>query len=133
MKRVGVALVLAVLLVAVGRWERARHIDRERDGLRRVVALVGALGNPSLDAYRVSLVPFDCLLYGRGGNPYALELCVDAEGRVVEAFDRRRGLHFWSLREEPDASNVRVDRAEVDRLLRKLGVPPGVNQGPRGQ
>lgn len=123
----------AVALVVVGRWERSRHVSHELRGLRAVRAAVGRLDDPSLDSYRVSLVPFDCLLYGRGSNRYALELCIDEDGRLVEAFDRRRGFHVWSLRDEPTASTIHVDRREVDRLLRKLGVPPGVNQGPRGQ
>ena len=127
------AVVAAAALVAIGRWEHARHVDREARGLRGVLAAVGSLSAPSLDAYRVSLVPFDCLLYRRHANPFALELCVDSEGRVVEAFDRRRGLKYWSLREDPESSPVRVDRRMFDRLLRRLGVPQGVNQGPRGQ
>jgi hypothetical protein len=123
----------AVALVVVGRWERSRHVSDQLHGLRAVRAEVGPLASPTLDSYRVSLVPFDCLLYRRGSNRYALELCIDEDGRLVEAFDRRRGFHVWSLREEPTASTIRVDRHEVDRLLRKLGVPTGVDQGPRGQ
>jgi hypothetical protein len=126
-------VVAAVALVVIGRWERSRHVDNELRGLRDVRAAVGPLDNSSLDSYRVSLVPFDCLLYRRDSNRYALELCVDEDGRLVEAFDRRNGFHVWSLREEPTASTVRVDRHKFDRMLRKLGVPPGVNQGPRGQ
>jgi hypothetical protein len=126
-------VIAAVALVVIGRWERSRHVDDELHGLRAVLADVGPLDSPSLDSYRVSLVPFDCLLYRRGSNRYALELCIDEDGRLVEAFDRREGFHVWSLRDEPTASTIHVDRGEVDRLLRKLGVPPGVNQGPRGQ
>ena len=126
-------VVAAIALVVIGRWERSRHVADELRGLRAVRAAVGTLDSPSLDSYRVSLVPFDCLLYRRGSNRYALELCIDEQGRLVEAFDRRHGFHVWSLREEPKASTIHVDRPEVQRLLRKLGVPPGVNQGPRGQ
>ena len=101
--------------------------------MRAVVRAVGRLDSPTLDSYRAGLVPFDCLLYRRGANRYALELCIDEYGRLVEALDRRHGLRFWSLREEPQRSTIRFDHAEVERLLRKLGVPSGVNQGPRGQ
>ena len=101
--------------------------------MRAVVRAVGSLDSPTLDSYRTGLVPFDCLLYRRGANPYALELCIDEQGRLVEALDRRHGLRFWSLREEPQRSTIRFRRSEVERLLRKLGVPPGVNAGPRGQ
>jgi hypothetical protein len=126
-------VVAAVALVAIGRWERSRHVSNELRGMRAVQAAVGRLDSPTLDSYRVSLVPFDCLVYRRGSNDFALELCIDEDGRLVEAFDRRDGFHVWSLREEPTASTIRIDRQEVDRLLHKLGVPAGVNQGPRGQ
>jgi hypothetical protein len=135
-RRVAAAIaivVAAVALVVIGRWERSRHVSNELRGLRAVLAEVGPLDSPTLDLYRVSLVPFDCLLYRRGSNRYALELCIDEDGRLVEAFDRRNGFHVWSLREEPTASTIRVDRHEVERLLHRLGVPAGVNQGPRGQ
>src|SRR3712207_7153364 len=33
----------------------------------------------------------DCLTYRRGANPFALELCMNGQGRVIEAIDRRRG------------------------------------------
>jgi hypothetical protein len=136
MRRAAAALAVvaaAVALVVIGRWERSRHVSNELRGLRAVLAEVGPLDSQTLDSYRVSLVPFDCLLYRRGSNRYALELCVDEDGRLIEAFDRRNGFHVWSLREEPTASTVRVDRQEFDRMLRKLGVPTGVDQGPRGQ
>jgi hypothetical protein len=135
-RRVAAAIaivVAAVALVVIGRWERGRHVSDELRGLRAVRTEVGPLDSPTLDSYRVSLVPFDCLLYRRGSNRYALELCIDEDGRLVEAFDRRDGFHVWSLREEPTASTIHVDRQEVERLLHKLGVPAGVNQGPRGQ
>ena len=65
---------------------------------------------------------FDCLVYRRGPNPYALELCVDPAGRVVEAIDRRTvDRKIWSLTFEPASSPVRVGRAVVDRLLQKMG------------
>jgi len=127
------AAIAALVLVGVGRWERSDHVAKEIRGMRSVLEAVGALDDPRLDSFRASLVPFDCLIYRRGSNPYALELCIDEDGRLVEALDRRRGFHVWSLREEPSASTIRVDRDEVERLLRELGVPPGVNQGMRGQ
>lgn len=130
----GAAALLALAVLALfGRAERARHDRAELRGMRAVVRAVGTLDSPALDSYRTGLVPFDCLLYRRGTNPYALELCIDEQGRLVEAIDRRHGLRFWTLREEPQRSTIRFDHAEVERLLRKLGVPPGVNAGPRGQ
>ena len=114
-------LLVVVALVAVGRWERSRDTRRELRGFHLVQRLIGPLDSPTLSGFRV-LPAFDCLTYGRGGNPFALELCVDRVGRVVEAVDRR-GAHrrFWSLTFEPTASTDLVDRGEVDRLLRKMG------------
>jgi hypothetical protein len=118
------ALVVAALLVALGRWERSHRADGQSRGMRDVARAVGPLDSPSLDAFRV-LGAFDCLLYKRGPNPFALELCVDRSGRVVEAIDRRGGkVRVWSLRDDPTRSSVRVDRAEVERLLDKMMVRP---------
>ena len=120
------ALIVLAALVPVGRWERRRHVDEELRGLAEIQQLVGPLAGPSLSAYRVSVgFGFDCLLYRRPGNRFALELCFDRQGRLIEAIDRRgRGdPRIASLREEPAASTIRVDRALVDRLLRRLGAP----------
>lgn len=111
----------AVVLVAVGRWEGRSEARREMNGFRIVERLVGPLDSRSLSGYRV-FPAFDCLTYRRGSNDFALELCVDHQGRVVEAIDRRSfDRRIWSLRFDPSASTVRVDRREVDRLLRKMG------------
>ena len=114
------AVVFLGALVAIGRWERARQIHRQSAGMRTVLRLIGPLDNPTLAGFRV-LPAFDCLAYQRGQDPLALEICVASNGRVVEAIDRR-GLHrrFWTLRFEPSASPVLVDRAEVVRLIRKM-------------
>jgi len=116
------ALVVTVAaLVTVGRWEGRREATREMNGFHIVQRLVGPLDSRTLSGFR--LMPgFDCLTYRRGTNPFALELCVDRAGRVVEAIDRRHETRrIWSLQYRPSASTVRVDRAEVDRLLRKMG------------
>jgi hypothetical protein len=120
----GVALLVAALvLVAVGRWERGHRADEEVRGMESVLAAIGPLDNSTLATFRF-LTDFQCLGYRRGENPVALEACFDAEGRVVEAFDRRRGeAEIWSLREDPTSSTLRRDRAEVDRLLLRMGVP----------
>ena len=116
---VGVAVLVA--LVPLGRWEHRRELRDTIRGMERVRAAVGTLDSRSLFGYRV-LPIFDCLVYRRGPNPYALELCVDGTGRVVEAIDRRGGTpRFYSLRAEPSASTVRVSAAEVRTLLRKMG------------
>jgi hypothetical protein len=116
-----VVLVAAVALVAVGRWEGRHEAAREMHGFELVQRLIGPLDSPTLSGFRV-LPGFDCLTYRRGENVFALELCVDGSGRVVEAIDRRTyDRRIWSLRFDPGASTDRVDRAEVDSLLRRMG------------
>jgi len=122
------ALVL-VALVPLGRWEGGRHAAAEVAGMERTRALIGPLDSPTLSGYRV-LPGFDCLVYRRGDNPFALELCVDAEGRVIETIDRRHvDRRIDSLRDDPAASTLRVDRAFVDRLLARMGAPAAVDAG----
>ena len=93
--------------------------------MRRTFERVGPLDNPSLDAYRIDVdFEFECLLYRRGSNPYALELCFDRSGHLAETVDRRsRKAKIASLREHPQASTIRVGRSEVVRLLKRLGAP----------
>lgn len=115
------AVVVLAALVAVGRWEGRREATREINGFRVVQGLIGPLDSKTLSGFRV-FPAFDCLTYRRGTNPFALELCVGKGGRVVEAIDRRHETRrIWSLRYHPAASTDRVDRTEVDRLLRKMG------------
>jgi hypothetical protein len=121
MRRAGVvALLVLVALVGVGRWEGSRETTREINGFHIVQRLIGPLDSPTLSGFRV-FPSFDCLTYRRGANPFALELCVDHVGRVVEAIDRRQVTRrIWSLRYHPSASSDRVDRAEVTALLHKM-------------
>jgi hypothetical protein len=105
-------------LVAVGRWERERQVDKQVRGMADVRRLVGPLGR-SLSGFR-AVSDFECLVYRRGTNPLALELCVDRAGRVVEAIQRWHGNHIYTLRFEPMASTLRLDPAEVKRLFAKM-------------
>ena len=117
------ALALVIVLVLVGRWERRRAIDAQVAGMKRVERLVGRLDQSALSGYR-RLPAFDCLVYRRGANPFALELCFDRGGRLVEAIDRRQSTRrIYSLRYEPASSPLRVDRREVDSLLRRMHAP----------
>ncbi len=112
-----VVLVAALVAVAVGRWERTRHADRENDGIERVYAAVGELDGPTLAGFRF-LEEFQCLIYRRDGRTFGLELCVDWDGRVVEGIDRRGGeVEIWSLREDPADARVRVDRRAFERVV----------------
>jgi hypothetical protein len=117
------ALLVLLLLVPIGRWERDRRADDELRGMRSVLAAIGDLDSPTLKGFRV-LANFDCLLYERGENEFALELCVDDDGRVVEAIDRRGDEpRIWSLRDDPASSELTVDRFLVSKLLFGMGVP----------
>ena len=112
--------VVLVALVPVGRWERSRRADEQNEGMQIVLAAVGSLDSPSLSAFRRN-ENFDCLLYKRGGNPFALELCVDFQARLIEAIDRRAGdPRIWSLRDDRGRSTITVDRAQVERLLQQM-------------
>lgn len=127
MRRIVVAavavLVALAVLVAVGSWERERRADSESAGMRSVLDDVGQLDSPDLRGFRI-FVNFQCLVYKQGRNDFALELCVDDKGRVVEAIDRRDGTpEVWSLRDDRSSSEVVVDRGEVNRLLRRMNVP----------
>jgi hypothetical protein len=119
------AIAALVALVLVGRWEGRSHAQDEVRAMRRTFDAVGPLGNRTLGAYRIDIDSrFDCLIYKRGSDRLALELCFDGKGRLVEAIDRRSGTaKIASLREDPGASTIRVDRAEIVRLLKRLGAP----------
>ena len=119
------ALAALAMLVVVGRWEGRRHARAELAGMRTTLAAVGSLDNRTLSAYRIDIDSrFDCLIYKRGSNRLALELCFDRTGRLVETIDRRSGSSkISSLREDPGASTIRVDWSEVVRLLKRLGAP----------
>jgi hypothetical protein len=118
-----VALAL-IALIPIGRWERTRHVERQVDGMRHVATAIGPLDSPSLAGYR-RLPSFDCLTYKRGNDPFALELCFLDDGRIVEAIDRRSGEpKIWSLRDDSRRATLRANRAEVDRLLRRMDAPP---------
>jgi hypothetical protein len=118
-----VVLVAGVLvgLALVGRWEKDRWVDSQLHGMARIERLVGPLDQRSLVGFRV-LPQFDCLVYRRGPDLLALELCIDGRGRLVQAIDRRGGARrYYDLHSDPSTASIHVDRAEVDRLLRKMG------------
>jgi hypothetical protein len=120
----GVLLGL-LALAAIGRAEAAHRGRDQSRAIGRLGAEIGPLDSPSLDSYRYFSADVQCLLYRRGGDPFALELCIDERGRVIEAIDRRTAPEprIWSLRDDPSRASVRVDRADVNRLLEQMGVP----------
>ena len=111
-----IAVIVAVALVAVARWERDRHADEQNAGIERVHETVGSLDAETLEGFRM-LQEFQCLIYRANGRKFGLELCVDWDGRVVEAIDRRDGVQIWSLREDPELTRVRVDRDRFERVI----------------
>jgi hypothetical protein len=114
------AVVAAVALVGVARWERNRHADQENDGIERVYEAVGRLDAPTLQGFRF-LDDFQCLIYRAGGRKFGLELCVDWDGRVVEGIDRRGGeVRISSLREDPTRARVRVDRRRFEHVVESM-------------
>lgn len=117
-------LVALATLAAIGRVEAAQRGREQSRGIARLRADVGPLDSAALASYRYFSADVQCLLYRRGPDPFALELCVDPDGRVIEAIDRRTAPEprIWSLRDDPERSSVRVDRAEVNRLLRETGL-----------
>jgi hypothetical protein len=114
------AALILVALISLGRWERSRRADEQNRGMQTVVSAVGPLDSRSLSAFRHNL-GFDCLLYKRGRNPFALELCVNHQSRLIEAIDRRGDEpEIWSLRDDPSRSTIRIDYGEVRRLLDQM-------------
>lgn len=119
----GAVVLVAVLaaLVPLGRWERGHAAREEMAGMRRTLALIGPLDSPTLSGFRV-FPAFDCLTYRRGADPFALELCFDHAGRLIETIDRRTSArHISSLREDPTRSSIRFDPDAIRGLLHKMG------------
>lgn len=120
---VGGAVLAAVLLalIPLGRWERGHAAREEAAGMRRTLALVGPLDSRSLSGFRV-FPAFDCLTYRRGTDPFALELCFDHAGRLIETIDRRTAVRrISSLRADPTRSPIRFDPAAIRALLHRMG------------
>jgi hypothetical protein len=134
------ALILGVLAVAsipLGRWQAQRATAAERQKIERVASMVGPLGARMPTAYR--LATYDCLLYSIGRDAYALELCFDRQGRLVEAIDRAhvdRPANVGTLRYDPGRVSIVVAPGRLLALfhragaLRKLSLIDGLLPGP---
>jgi hypothetical protein len=116
-----VLLVLVAVLVPLGRWERGRAAREETAGMRRTLAVVGPLDSSTLSGFRV-FSSFDCLTYRRATDPFAIELCFDHAGRLIETIDRRTSTrHISSLRADPTRSTIRFLPHAIRSLLHEMG------------
>lgn len=115
-------VVAAVVIVVVGRREHAAEQRYDLEGIAFVRSLVGARVAKPVN-YRVESGLY-CLLYAVRGRVFALELCSDAQGRLVEAVDRRGTLPiFYSVTSEPSVATERMDLRLVSRAIAKLSAP----------
>lgn len=121
------ALVVLGVCVPVGRWQDRRALAAERAKIEHIEALVAPIGSRTATAYR--LAAYDCLLYPIGPDPYAIELCFDRSGRLVEAIDRRHvGFppKVGTLRYDPAGSPILVPPARLLDLLHRAGALHGI-------
>ncbi|HUP32567.1 MAG TPA: hypothetical protein VM184_05990 [Gaiellaceae bacterium] len=115
------AVVLAVALVAIGRLEQRRGLERHQHELLAVFAASGGrIDSRTVSAFRPG--PPRCLFYAAGEEPYALQLCFDEEGRLVESADRRRAGRpsYATVARTPERAPVRVSPAELNALFELL-------------
>lgn len=125
-RRIVLVVVCLALLAAGAAWygtvEGAGAIDRQQQGLLAVRTAVGArLLHPAQAFYDLG-GRLQCLTYPAKGNLFALELCFDSSGHLIEAVDRRNAERISTLRWRPTEAPLRIAPAEVERALRN--VPP---------
>jgi len=114
--------VVSLALSPLGRHERADASRSQGAGIADVDRLARA--HP-LGAWR-STHWADCLLHRVGDDPYALEVCYDADGRAIEAIDRRvrSRTRIWTIRSYPQAATTRVPPVRLYALFRRIGAFP---------
>jgi hypothetical protein len=117
------ALIVCGAVVVVGRWEMHRF---ERSEGARMRAVWQEVSGSRPAAYRIA-APVDCLDYARGKDPYALEVCFDSAGRLVDAIDRRDAANSkrWSLRFDVGAAPVTVAPSRLIKIFESLGALRG--------
>jgi hypothetical protein len=112
-------VVAALVIVFVGRRERATERRTNLDGIAYLRALVGS-NVDNADDYRVGGGLY-CLLYDEGGRVFGVELCVDQYGRLVEAVDRRGSQPaFYTVTAEPSVAPLRLDLGVVSRSINRI-------------
>jgi hypothetical protein len=117
----GLAAAVALGLVAIGRVEGHRQQQQTVRGIERVRAAIGpSLTHPGPTDY-VATGDETCLLWASGGRSYALELCMNWQGEVIEADDRRGvTLEVYRLVGHPGAAPFRIDPQLTSSLVTKL-------------
>jgi hypothetical protein len=116
-----VTSLVAVGLTTLGNVERDHAADRQIRGLAAVRREVdSAPVAPS--AFRLTPTLY-CLLYRRGANPFALELCYDRSGRLEQAIDRRNFVSptFWDMEYDPARAPREISPRKLSNELRRMG------------
>ena len=113
-----VCVVLAGAAAAYGRVEGEHAVDVQQHGILAVRAAVGTrFPHPRQEVWDPG-GRLDCLMYDVKGNIFALELCFDPAGRLVEAVDRRHGERIWSVRWDPSAGPLRYSARRLETAVR---------------
>jgi hypothetical protein len=121
-----IALAVLFAVAPLGRWERGRADRQQLDRIAETRALVGnPLKSSRLAAYRLT-TSADCLLYRFGGNPFSVELCWDAKGRLVQTIDRRSRpeTKIASIGFDPSLDRSPDDTGKLFELFQELGAIP---------
>ena len=118
------SLVVAAALVAGGRWERSQAADSQNAKMHSVYEAVGgSLTGRRITGYRYG--DPNCLAYEEPPVVFALQLCFDAQGRLVETVDRRYGKpRYASLMWQPSLATFRVPPRRVLALMKQASAPP---------
>lgn len=120
------AVVLLALLAGLGRWERERWISAQNEKIGEIVGLIG----PN---YLVRTITdfwderewrrVHCLRYWYGGDPYALQVCFDERGRLIEAYDERSGtIEIADLGAEPTAAKYGIEPWRLNKIRRLVAM-----------
>lgn len=112
-------------LVVVGRHERTHEYARQLARIEAVRRLVGdSIDSPKLNAFRAD-PGFLCLFYASGKRFFALELCYDPQGRLIESVDRRGVVPVYgSIAYRPELAPVTVPPGELRQVLIRHKVRP---------
>jgi hypothetical protein len=124
--------LIAGALATLGSVEGDHAADRQIRGMGAVSKEVDSAPAPP-SAFRLTPTLY-CLLYRRGANPFALELCYDRTGRLEQAIDRRNFVSptFWDLEYDPARAHHEISPQTLAEELRRMGafrhlaVPAGV-------